>query len=400
VEFTIIGVVLDRKNEAQVKRILYISPNGYLGGAERFVLDACLGHKEHGVYEPHILFFSTGRAQEMALELDIAHTILKNSFRLSRPLSLLKALREIRLFLKRQNFPIYNATMPYAHIVASLASFGMTLKRTWYQHGPVGGLLDQIASFFKVDQLYFNSEWTKRRHYQTALFCGEGHKDFLVPYGIKDTEVEEQEVLSIRSKMKRGQECIYLLAAGRICPWKGYETLLKALDTIRRSNLFYEKNLKLMIVGDVGRETDRSYKQSLQSYVKDNALEEIVEFLGQKQDLYNYFKASDIFIHCSSSPEPFGLVVAEAMIQETFVVGSNQGGTSDVLHDGVNGLAFNPVSERAQSNLEMSLGAALSLYRKDREQFDYLRKQGRLTVRENFNVGKMTLLLEELYDRA
>ena len=171
-----------------MKRVLYISPNGYLGGAERFVLDACLGHIESGTYEPHILFFSKGRAQEMAAELGISHTILKNRFRLSRPLSLLRALREIRLFLKRQNFPIYNATMPYAHIVGSLASLGLPMKRTWYQHGPVGGTLDKLASFFKVDQIYFNSEWTKRRHYQTALFYGGADTDFLVPYGIKNVK--------------------------------------------------------------------------------------------------------------------------------------------------------------------------------------------------------------------
>lgn len=382
-----------------MKRILYICPNGYLGGAERFVLDACYGHITHGEYEPHILFFSAGRAQELASELGIGHTILKNRFRLSRPLSLLRAVREIRLFIKRQNFLIYNATMPYSHILGSLATWGLKTKRTWYQHGPVGGLLDQIASFFKVDQVYFNSEWTRRRHYQTALFANGGHENSLIPYGIKETLADESVVKGIRNDLSRGEDTIYLLAAGRICPWKGYETLLKAIDGIRRSNTTLEKRVRLMVVGDVGRESDRAYYDSLIHFVQENQLESIVSFLGQKQDLYNYFKASDIFIHCSSSPEPFGLVVAEAMVQKTFVVGSNQGGTSDVLKDEWNGLAFNPTSERAVTNLQVRLEKALKLHMHNKDQFNEMRERGLSTVREEFSIPRMVEQLENHYDQ-
>ena len=382
-----------------MKRVLYICPNGYLGGAERFVLDACYAHLIHGDYEPHILFFSGGRAQELADDLGIEHSILKSKFRLSRPLSLFKAIKEVRLFLKRQNFALYNATMPYSHIIGSLASWGLPIKRTWYQHGPVGGLLDQLASFFKVDQIYFNSEWTKTRHYQTALFAEGNHSDTIVPYGIKETQADESEVKRIREEYKRADDTIYLLAAGRICPWKGFETVLKAVEEIRRSDTVLSQKLKLMVVGDVGRESDRDYKDSLEEYVRANDLCEVVSFLGQKQDLYNYFRACDIFIHSSSSPEPFGLVVAEAMIQEAFVVGSNQGGTSDVLHDGINGLAYNPITERALINLKDRLKTAINLHKNERSEFDSLRKKGALTVKEDFNTKKMCSQLEGLYDK-
>jgi glycosyltransferase involved in cell wall biosynthesis len=333
----------------------------------------------------------------MASDLGISHTILKNHFRLSRPLTLFKAVLEIRGFLKRQNFSVYNATMPYAHIVTSLAAWGLAIKRTWYQHGPVGGLLDQIASFFKVDQIYFNSQWTKQRHYKTALFANLPVLDAIVPYGIKKVEPLESEVSRIRESQSRGEQTILLLAAGRICPWKSFETVLEGLDNLRRSKKEYADNLKLMVVGDVGRESDRAYKVSLEEFVEEKGLSHMVEFLGQKQDLYNYFRACDIFIHSSSSPEPFGLVVAEAMIQRAFVIGSNQGGTPDVLTDSENGLAFNPTSERAVLNLELKLKQALELKKHNHEKFELLRSNGLRKVENSFNIPSMTHQLEALY---
>ena len=46
-------------------KVLYISPNGYLGGAERFVVDITRLHQNTNV-ECAILFFSEGDAVDLA----------------------------------------------------------------------------------------------------------------------------------------------------------------------------------------------------------------------------------------------------------------------------------------------------------------------------------------------
>ena len=86
--------------------IVYICPNGYLGGAERFVLEAAYGHLRFGKYKPVIIFFSDGKAVDLARERKIDFFIIKQKFRLSNPVSLFKALVEIRKLFKKNNWTI------------------------------------------------------------------------------------------------------------------------------------------------------------------------------------------------------------------------------------------------------------------------------------------------------
>ena len=53
-------------------------------------------------------------------------------------------------------------------------------------------------------------------------------------------------------------------------------------------------------------------------------------------------RALDIVVHASTDPEPFGLVIAEAMACGKPVVVSRAGGASELTEPGVNALAFTP----------------------------------------------------------
>jgi glycosyltransferase involved in cell wall biosynthesis len=53
-------------------------------------------------------------------------------------------------------------------------------------------------------------------------------------------------------------------------------------------------------------------------------------------------RALDIVVHASTQPEPFGLVIAEAMACARLIVVSCGGGAADLIDDGVTGLSFEP----------------------------------------------------------
>ena len=120
-------------------KVLYISPNGYLGGAERFVLTATVAHLKSSRIKAAILFFSDGEASREARAAGVECLTLKHKFRMRNPLQFIKALLEIRSIVKSYNPEVLQLTMPYSHIALSLATLGLNVKKVWFQHGPVGG---------------------------------------------------------------------------------------------------------------------------------------------------------------------------------------------------------------------------------------------------------------------
>jgi glycosyltransferase involved in cell wall biosynthesis len=54
------------------------------------------------------------------------------------------------------------------------------------------------------------------------------------------------------------------------------------------------------------------------------------------------FRALNIVVHASTSPEPFGLVIAEAMACGRPVIVSNAGGAAEIVTPGVDALVHRP----------------------------------------------------------
>lgn len=382
------------------KKIVYISPNGYLGGAERFVLEACTGHKEYGEYDPVVLFFNDGDAIQLFRERNIAHFILNRKFKLSKPLELLKACFEIRkLFLDNQ-WEIYNATMAYPQFVMGLALWNLPVKRIWYQHGPVGNIFDYLASLFPYDFSVFNSSYTLSCHRRIPLFYGANRGERIIPYGIPEVQPDLSECQNIRNQYLKNEGSILLLLAGRICSWKGYETALKALQIIFKNSPGLREKVQLILVGDAKTERDQPYKSMLQNLAEDPLLKGNVHFLGRKTNIQDYLKAADAFLHTSTIPEPFGLVVAEAMQQGTLVLGTNQGGTPDMLHHGVTGYSFDSTNNEAVEQLTELLQKVITLSERDPKALESLSLAGKQKILKDFNVPEMTKNLESLYTQS
>ncbi len=66
-----------------------------------------------------------------------------------------------------------------------------------------------------------------------------------------------------------------------------------------------------------------------------------VRLLGQRSDLPDLMRAADVVLHTSVRPEPFGLVVVEAMALGRPVLASRLGGPAEIISEGA-GLLFDP----------------------------------------------------------
>jgi len=56
-----------------------------------------------------------------------------------------------------------------------------------------------------------------------------------------------------------------------------------------------------------------------------------VRFLGERADVPDLMNAADIVLHASTVPEPFGLVIVEAMALGKPVIAASAGGPTEIL---------------------------------------------------------------------
>jgi glycosyltransferase involved in cell wall biosynthesis len=367
-------------------KVLYISPNGYLGGAESFVLTAVEGHQNNNFIDASILFFSEGEAVEMARNKKLKYEVLNSSFRLKNPFKLFMALLKIRKIIKHQLPDVLHSTMPYSHIVISLASLGLKIKKVWFQHGPVGGLLDQIANFFPVDMIWYNSQFLLQEHNKTIPHCRIKKSENIIRLSSRVQPIERE--------IFQGTELV-LGAAGRICSWKGFHNVLIALGELKKEKGVLP--LKFMIAGSAKSLHDKEYEKYLKEMAKSLNLNSEVTFSGHVASMENFYKELDIFIHSSNIPEPFGLVALEAMSNGCMVIGSNTGGISDFLNNKT-GQIFNSSEKSAIEELKVILELLIKNFNeKNMDHFKILAKNGRKNVLENYSVVGMTSQIEKLY---
>src|ERR1700740_3382779 len=98
--------------------------------------------------------------------------------------------------------------------------------------------------------------------------------------------------------------------------------------------------IRAYIVGGAVYQTDGSQYtiEDLRRFAAKLNIEGSVGFTGFVDDPAAATRALDIVVHASTRPEPFGLVIAEAMACGRAVIASDTGGASELLQLGVNAL--------------------------------------------------------------
>ncbi len=370
-----------------MKTVLYINPNGFIGGAESFIFNICESHLNNKKVIPIILFFKDGPGVKKAQEIGIKHFLLKTSFKLSS-LTYIKACFEIRGVLKKVKPDVVHFTMPYSVVACFLPSLFLNIKTVWFQHGPVGGLLDKIASFLYVDYIFFNSKDTFLRHFNHCRDIFHTNNK-IINLGIKtQTQIN---TLEVEKYFPSNQFTI--LSAGRICRWKGQHILIKAISELKKHNQIDTMNIKSLIAGVPNSHDDHLYFNELKELVRSLQLENHVEFIGHQKNIHQFYYRSDILVHTSTTPEPFGLVVAEAMSAGLLVIGADQGGLQDILINNETGYSFNTTASDAHLRL---VNLIIENTTKDNSK---IRRNAKNLIQNDYSITQMTDAIELIYEK-
>lgn len=129
--------------------------------------------------------------------------------------------------------------------------------------------------------------------------------------------------------------------------WKGHKVFLEAL-----SRLSGKVALRGYIIGGAIYQTGGSQwpEDELRREATHLGLSGKVGFTGFLEDTPAAIRSLDIVVHASTEPEPFGMVIIEAMACAKPVIASQAGGAAELIVDGENALAHPPGDASALAN--------------------------------------------------
>jgi glycosyltransferase involved in cell wall biosynthesis len=121
--------------------------------------------------------------------------------------------------------------------------------------------------------------------------------------------------------------------------WKGHETFLRAISLLPAT-----MPVRAYVIGGPLYETEGSQHKiaELREMAARMGLEGRVGFTGFVSAVAPVMRALDIVVHASTQPEPFGLVIAEAMACGRAVIVSAAGGAAEIIEDGIDAMAHSP----------------------------------------------------------
>ena len=231
-----------------------------------------------------------------------------------------------RLFRARRPDLILNwaaKTQLYGSPAAVLAGMGDRVV-WWQQMIPTRGGLDSVATLLPAIAVGCYSKAAAEA--QARLFPA--RRTFVVAAGAPTPHASSGEA---PLQLPRGVSVVGLV--GRLQPWKGQDRLLQAQLILRERGLAFH----LVIVGGDSYRLSPAYAESLPRLVSRLGLEDSVTMTGEVPDAGPYIEQMDILVN-ASDPEPFGIVLLEAMARGVAVVAVDSGGPGEFIEDRKTGL--------------------------------------------------------------
>jgi glycosyltransferase involved in cell wall biosynthesis len=181
-----------------------------------------------------------------------------------------------------------------------------------------------------------------------------------------------------RAILGLGGEYVVITEIAHLTPTKGQDHLIAAFARLT------DTSVRLLLVGE------GLTRKSLERQAQDLGVADRVTFAGLRRDLPTLLAACDI-LALPSMYEGFGIVQAEAMYMGLPVVGTNYGGATDVVADGVTGFLVPFGDEAALTDRLGRLTSSSTL----RQQFG---EAGRARVLERFTQEAMLMRYASLYE--
>jgi glycosyltransferase involved in cell wall biosynthesis len=166
---------------------------------------------------------------------------------------------------------------------------------------------------------------------------------------------------------------------GAVVEHKGHLMLLRAIQELTE----YTRNFKLFIVGRIVSDNSE-FIQQFNEIVSKNS--EYIHIISHTKNIADIYCGIDILVNATLPfiGEPLGTTVYEGMAFGRVVLGSDTGGTKEIIDDGVNGFLFKAGEENIDG-LKEKLIYSINNY----HHLDEVKANAVKTAQAKFNIDKM-----------
>lgn len=315
-------------------KILYVITGLSLGGAERVVVDLAeqMYQKGHCVK----IAYLTGRVSVFPR----FHEIELISLNLNSPIDIFKSSTLYRKLLDSFQPDVVHAHMVHANIFTRLNRIFKSIPRLicTAHNSYEGGKFRMLAYRMTHNLAEITTNVSKEATQSFISKKAVKNNEMITVYNGIDLDKFKNISINIKQKkeslnIKENERVI--LAVGRLSQQKDYPNLIKAIHIL---NKIRKIEFRVIIAGE------GELRPTLEREIQKLQLDNCIHLLGRRDDIAELMTLADIFV-LSSKFEGFGLVVAEAMACQTFVIATDSGGVAEVM--GNTGIIIPPQNSEA-----------------------------------------------------
>jgi glycosyltransferase involved in cell wall biosynthesis len=349
-------------------RVLFVDSQIELSGAG-FALLTMLEHLHRAEVAP--VYVSLAESQPeiwpriQALEIAAFHLSAGRFRRLDRSA---RAMYGLRRLIGKEKIDVVVANSGHPLLYARPAAWTAGRPSIWWVHGYVpasASTKEPIARaqrLLSADLLLANSEFTAA---QLAVDFPR-HTIRVVRPGVDLHRFRPDPQAGARLRQEAGipfaEPVIGIF--GRLQRWKGQHVFLRAAALVAGRGVRFTA----VVAGGTLFDIEPEYAEELKALAGTGQLAGRVRFLGNIANPQDWMNACDVVVHASIEPEPWGLVVAEAMACGRAVIASSAGGPLEMIEHKRTGWLVEPGDEVALAawleillsnpNLRAELGAS------------------------------------------
>jgi glycosyltransferase involved in cell wall biosynthesis len=354
-----------------------------LGGSEA-ILWTVLRNLDRNRFEPAVFFLADGPFEREVAALGVPTAVVHpGRMRIRDARQAVRAVRALAALLREHSPQLIVNWLPKAQIYTAPAAIlaGMGDRIVWWQHDMAGRQrVDRLATILPAKAVGSDSQASaesqasfRPRRPAFAVLPG-----VAMPHTAPQAELEE---LRRRLRLPAGRPVVGIV--GRLQQWKGQHRVLEALAMLRARG----RDVHGLIIGG-DQHIDPEYASFVRGLAPELGLEAHVTFTGQVGEPGPYFQLLDVMVN-ASEPEPFGLVLLEAMAIGVPVVAVDAAGPGEILDGGKYGVL-------TPSGSPGDLADGIERLLADRPLRERLSEQGRERYAQRFTVERM---MDEMHRR-
>jgi glycosyltransferase involved in cell wall biosynthesis len=293
--------------------------------------------------------------------------------------------RRLREIARAEGAALLHANGPITNIPAGIAARLSGLPALWHARTLVSpGQADLDRRFSPLASLIVaNSDAIRERFRDNGRLS---EKSMTIINGV-DVRRFHPSVPggAVRERLGMGPDCVLAGVVGRISPIKGQRTFIEAAASLAPRH----PDLRFLIIGAGLFGEEKEHEEEMRRLAAAIGLADRLVFTGYDRDIPPLMAALDICV-VPSDEEGCGRAIFEAMAMAKPVIGTNTGGTPEIVADGETGLLIPPRDPEA-------LASAIERVAGDADLRRRMGEAGRRRVEENFTIQANARKTEAAY---